>query len=201
MLRSHSVPAVVYSKEINILFLGAAKVGKSSLVRKFLGKSFIEEYIPTVYDVYSTEISHDNGRYMLEITDMSGYYSFPPMRRLAITNSSVFVLVYEIGNKKSYAEVGRLKEEILQLKNPNEIAIIIIGNKSDCVKPDLIRDVEVEDSIVAGSYRCLKVSARTSDCLEALHDSLLGASTLVTTSMQKSVTGRKKTRVQSKTVK
>eukprot|EP00794_Sanderia_malayensis_P015735 gene15735-17320_t len=200
MRRSQSSPADVYCKEVQILFLGAAKVGKSSLVRNLLGKNFVEEYIPTVYDVYSKEINCDNGRYRLEITDMSGYYSFPPMRRLAISNSSIFVLVYEMGNKKSYAEAGRLKEEILQIKNADEIAIILIGNKCDAVSPNLIRDVEVEDSVTSGSFRCLNVSAKSSGCMDLLLDSLLRANNQVTNANTIKLTNsRKKIRVNSKT--
>lgn len=198
--RATSIPDV-YSTAINVLFLGAARVGKSSLVAKLLGREFIEEYIPTVYDVFSKEVTHENGRFIFQITDMSGYYSFPPMRRLAIKNSSIFVLVYELGNMSSYAEVGRLKEEILQMKKASEIAIIIVGNKTDCVNPGMVKDVEIEDAVIACSFCSLKVSAKTSESLDRLQNCLLEASSSVIMNIHKNTSGRKKSRLQpSRTV-
>lgn len=40
--------------DFNVVLFGAAKVGKSALVRRFLKNSFTEEYRPTVEETYST---------------------------------------------------------------------------------------------------------------------------------------------------
>ena len=173
--RTQSVPDV-YNRIINVLVLGGAGVGKSSLVRRLLDKEFLEEYIPTVYDVYHKEIVNDNGKVTFQITDMSGYYSFPPMRRLAISKSNVFVLVYEIGNKKSYNEIVRLKGEIVQLRAASNISIIVVGNKADIVRPGSTKDVEMEDDLIASSFTSLRVSAKTNSMVFRLFQSIIDAS-------------------------
>ena len=176
--RAQSLPDV-YNRIIDVLFLGAAGVGKTNLVRRLLDREFQEEYVPTVYDVFHKEIVNETGKVTIQITDMSGYYSFPPMRRIAIARSNVFVLVYEVGNKKSYLEIGRLKEEIEQQKGDCPIYIIMVGNKID--KANRVRDVEVEDAIVASSYTSLRVSAKTEESVFVLFQAIMEAGLNYTT--------------------
>ena len=173
--RAQSVPDV-YSRVVNVVFLGAAGVGKSSLVRRLLDREFMEDYVPTVYDVFHKEIINDNGRVNFQITDMSGYYSFPPMRRIAISKSNVFVLVYEIGNSKSYEEVKRLKDEIIELKGDCGAGIIIVGNKTDVKTHAKKLDVEKEDDLIASSFTTLKISAKTGESVFQLLQSILDLS-------------------------
>lgn len=172
--RTKSLPDV-YSRVIDVVFLGAAGVGKTSLVRRLLDRSFQEEYVPTVYDVFHKEIVNESGKVTFQITDMSGYYSFPPMRRIAINRSDVFVLVYEVGSKKSYKEIERLKDEIEQQKEGMPINIIIVGNKVDNAAAGTIKDVEVEDDVIACSCTSLRVSAKSGESVVLLFQSIMDA--------------------------
>ena len=172
--RTQSLPDV-YSRVIDVLFLGAAGVGKTNLVRRLLDREFQEDYVPTVYDVFHKEIVKDSGKVTFQITDMSGFYSFPPMRRIAIARNDVFVLVYEIGNKKSYKEVGRLKEEIVQQRSDSPISIIIVGNKVDKATNGMIKDVDIEDEITSSSHALLRTSAKTGESVFSLFKSIMEA--------------------------
>ena len=172
--RAQSFPDV-YSRVIDVLFLGAAKVGKTNLVRRLLDREFQDDYSPTVYDVFHKEIVNDNGKVTFQITDMSGFYSFPPMRRIAVSRSDVLVLVYEIGNEKSYKEIGRLKEEIEQQRAECPINIIVVGNKLDKATGGMMRDVDVEDSVTASAHALLRVSAKTGENILLLFKSIMEA--------------------------
>lgn len=172
--RTESFPAV-YCRVIDVLFLGSAGVGKTNLVRRLLDMEFQDKYVPTVYDVFHKEIINENGKVTFQITDMSGYYSFPPMRRIAITKSNVFVLVYEIGNEKSYKEIKRQREEIEQLKGDAPKNIIIVGNKIDKAETGMIRDVESEDELIASSYASLRLSAKSGESVILLFQSIMEA--------------------------
>jgi len=172
--RTQSVPDV-YSRVIDVVFLGSARVGKTNLVRRLLDREFQDDYNPTVYDVFHKEIINDNGKVTFQIIDMSGFYSFPPMRRIAISKSDVFVLVYEIGNEKSYKEIGRLKEEIEQQREGSSRNIIIVGNKLDKIQNGMIKDVDVEDGIVSSSHTLLMASAKTGESVPLLYQSIMEA--------------------------
>ena len=44
-------------KLVRVLILGAARVGKTSLIRTLLEQEFQDEYRPTVYDVYVKQVN------------------------------------------------------------------------------------------------------------------------------------------------
>lgn len=67
-----------------IVVLGAPRVGKTAIIRRFLGDGFEEQYEPTTEDFHS-KLYHIRGeRYQLDILDASKERDFPAKRRLSI---------------------------------------------------------------------------------------------------------------------
>lgn len=102
---------------VRLLFLGAAGVGKSALIRRFLHDRFEHKYTRTVEELHVLEYdTAGSGKMRLEILDTSGSYSFPAMRALSIRHSDAFALVYAVDDPGSLEEVRRLRDEILELR-------------------------------------------------------------------------------------
>lgn len=67
-----------------IVVLGAPKVGKTSILRRFLRDGFEEQYQPTSED-FHRKLYHIRGEtYQIDILDASGERAFPAKRRLSI---------------------------------------------------------------------------------------------------------------------
>ena len=155
-------------RKIKILVLGAGKTGKTSLIKRLLSMDFEDKYKPTVYDVFTHPIDYDKGRFLFQFTDFAGEYSFPPMRRLSITNNDIFVLVHDVMDKKSLTEVERLRKEITELKGKEYCRkfVIVVGNKTDCMsKTDLHH---LSESMINNIGSSLITSARTGYNVERL---------------------------------
>ncbi|XP_010901425.1 RASD family member 3 [Esox lucius] len=123
---------------MRLVLLGAAGVGKSSLIRRFLHNRFDHKYTRTVEELHALECSAGpEGPHMcIEILDTSGSYSFPAMRELSIKHSHAFCLVYAVNDPASFSEVIRLRQEILALRGGAERqgagpAVMVVGNKAD----------------------------------------------------------------------
>ncbi|CAL8331045.1 unnamed protein product [Lota lota] len=115
---------------VRLVMLGAAGVGKSALIKRFLHDHFETKYTRTVEELHTLQYdTADSGKVRLEILDTSGSYSFPAMRELNIKHSDAFALVYAVDDLESFQEVGRLHEEILTLKK--NALITVVGNKAD----------------------------------------------------------------------
>lgn len=61
----------------------SSRVGKSSIVARFLGNHFEEAYTPTIEDFHRKIYRIRNEVHQLDILDTSGHHPFPAMRRLS----------------------------------------------------------------------------------------------------------------------
>ncbi|XP_067442070.1 RASD family member 3 [Thunnus thynnus] len=122
---------------VRLVFLGAAGVGKSALIRRFLHQSFEHKYTRTVEELHVLEYdTAGSGKMHLEVLDTSGSYSFPAMRELCIRHSDAFALVYAVDDPGSFEEVRRLRDEILQLRGDKSSLITVVGSKADLTETE-----------------------------------------------------------------
>uniref|UniRef100_A0A3Q1FKK4 RASD family member 3 n=2 Tax=Acanthochromis polyacanthus TaxID=80966 RepID=A0A3Q1FKK4_9TELE len=122
---------------VRVVFLGAAGVGKSALIRRFLHDRFEHKYTRTVEELHVLEYDTAGcGKMRLEILDTSGSYSFPAMRELCIRHSDAFALVYAVDDPGSFEEVRRLRDEILELRGGKSAPITVVGSKADLTEAE-----------------------------------------------------------------
>ena len=68
---------------------------------------------------------------MCLIIDTAGVREFPAMRRLSISRSNGFIVVFDLSNKKTFEEAKASIREVLLHKENQPINIIMVGNKRD----------------------------------------------------------------------
>ncbi|CAH1263685.1 GTP-binding protein Di-Ras2-like [Branchiostoma lanceolatum] len=162
------------SNDYRVVVFGAASVGKSSLVCRFVHGTFSESYIPTVEDTYQQVISCNKSICTLQITDTTGSHQFPAMQRLSISKGHAFILVYSIASKQSLLELKPIFDQICQIKgNLQNIPVMLVGNKCDETGQ---REVNMEEgTAIAKSWNCafLETSAKTNQNVTELFEELL----------------------------
>ncbi|KAG6458729.1 GTP-binding protein Rhes [Manduca sexta] len=126
-----------------LVMLGSARVGKTSLVARFLGTKFEDCYTPTIEDFHRKLYRIRGEVYQLDLLDTSGNHPFPAMRRLSFLTGDLFVLVFAMDSRESFEEVIRLREQILETKasatsgssrgrrQMPRVPMAIAGNKCD----------------------------------------------------------------------
>ncbi|CAG4950724.1 unnamed protein product [Colias eurytheme] len=126
-----------------LVMLGSARVGKTSLVARFLGTKFEDCYTPTIEDFHRKLYRIRGEVYQLDLLDTSGNHPFPAMRRLSFLTGDLFVLVFAMDCRESFEEVIRLREQILETKasassgssrgrrQAPRVPMAIAGNKCD----------------------------------------------------------------------
>ncbi|XP_046808060.1 GTP-binding protein Rhes [Lucilia cuprina] len=175
-----------------LVILGSSRVGKSSIVARFLGNRFDEAYTPTIEDFHRKLYRIRNEVYQLDILDTSGHHPFPAMRRLSFLTGDIFILVFSMDSRESFEEVVRLRENILETKwaalNPGsgfkkkalpKIPMILAGNKCDKEQ----RTVQLDEIMgyIAGQDNCcvfVECSAKQNFRIDDLFYALFTASNL-----------------------
>ncbi|XP_063156215.1 GTP-binding protein Di-Ras3 [Candoia aspera] len=189
------------SNDYRVVVFGAAGVGKSSLVLRFIRGTFRETYIPTIEDTYRQVISCDKNICTLQITDTTGSHQFPAMQRLSISKGHAFMLVYSVTSRQSVEELQPIYEQICQIKGDiQKVPIMLVGNKSD----DTQREVGTsEGEVLATKWKCsfMETSAKTNYHVQELFEELLNLEKRRNVSLQvdgKKSKQRKKDKLRSK---
>ncbi|KAF8370940.1 rap-1 [Pristionchus pacificus] len=118
-------------REYKIVVLGSGGVGKSALTVQFVQGIFVEKYDPTIEDSYRKQVEVDGQQCMLEILDTAGTEQFTAMRDLYMKNGQGFVLVYSITAQSTFNDLMDLRDQILRVKDTEEVPMILVGNKCD----------------------------------------------------------------------
>ncbi|KAL7845300.1 hypothetical protein AOLI_G00234920 [Acnodon oligacanthus] len=122
-----------------VVVLGAPRVGKTSIVRRFLREDFEERYEPTRED-FHRKLYHIRGEaYQIDILDPAGERDFPAKRRLTILTGDIFLLVLSLDDRGSFDEARSLRSEISRAKSallrcPAEgarVPVVVCANKAD----------------------------------------------------------------------
>ena len=118
-----------FKEKRRIVVMGAAKVGKSSIVHQFLYDRFTPKYRKTIEDLHVAEYNLSTGASLtLEILDTTGSYEFPAMRALSISNANAFILVYSVGDLESWRRVHELRYEVSKHGGKFEALRVVFDN-------------------------------------------------------------------------
>ncbi|XP_074076409.1 GTP-binding protein Di-Ras3 [Macrotis lagotis] len=161
------------SNDYRVVVFGAAGVGKSSLVLRFVRGTFRETYVPTIEDTYRQVICCEKSVCTLQITDTTGSHQFPAMQRLSISKGHAFILVYSVTSKQSLEDLLPIYEQIRQIKGDvQKVPIMLVGNKTDEDQRELQAS---EGEALAHQWNCsfMETSAKNNSNVQELFEELL----------------------------
>ena len=125
------------SKSIKCVIIGDDKVGKSSILQSYITDSFCKEYIPTMFDNYSTNLCIEKIYYKIDLWDTSGKDEYKMIRQISYPQTDIIILCYSILSHTSYENIyTKWYPEIYQYA-PN-IPIILVGTQKDLKIKDYI---------------------------------------------------------------
>jgi len=161
-------------REYKLVVLGSGGVGKSALTVQFVQGIFVEKYDPTIEDSYRKQVEIDGQQCMLEILDTAGTEQFTAMRDLYMKNGQGFVLVYSIIAQSTFNDLPDLRDQILRVKDKDEVPMVLVGNKADLTDQRVI-STEQGDELAKKFGNCafLEASAKTRTNVDLIFNTLI----------------------------
>ncbi|CAE7715747.1 RAB21 [Symbiodinium sp. CCMP2456] len=113
-----------------IVILGEGRVGKTSLLRQFVSKTFSEHEASTQSAAYLDKILQLRGtQVQLSLWDTAGQERFHSLAPIYYRNADGALLVYDITDLDSFRRVAKWVEELQVMGT--KCVLAIVGNKSD----------------------------------------------------------------------
>lgn len=116
---------------LKVLLLGNEGCGKTSLLRTYTGKTFDEEYNPSVFDYYTATVTLENKNSQdLTLWDTSGSTDFDHVRPLSYKDTDVILLCFDVTNDASLDSISQ-KWMLEMFENVPGKPFLLVGCKSD----------------------------------------------------------------------
>ena len=122
------------SLTIKCIVAGDGAVGKTSLVRSFMGDVFKKDYLLTVgVDVSSKVIEFKDQKVVLSVNDIAGQPRFETFRAVFFKGTAIALLCFDLTRDQTLKSLtSSWIPELATQSDPNSaVHCILIGNKSD----------------------------------------------------------------------
>ena len=142
-----------------ILIIGDSRVGKTSLLLKYVDNIFPEEHIGTIGVEYKDKyVKRGNFNIRLSIWDTAGQERFRSITKNIYRNANGVLFVYDITNKKSFENIRNWIKDTQRIDK--DIKGIILGNKIDLNNIKEVGKDYLEDLGAKFKMPVLEVSAK-----------------------------------------
>jgi small GTP-binding protein len=151
-------------KSLKIVVLGDFGVGKSMMVNSICRSTLVNTIEPTIAVDYHIK---EYKSLILNIWDVSGNPYYRQMAKEFYEDTSVFILVFDVTNRRSYESLQTWKEEVKNFVI-NDCKILICGNKTDLSQFRQVTYQEASYFAMANCFNFLEVSAIQSHTVKSI---------------------------------
>ncbi|KAL0483764.1 Ras-related protein Rac [Acrasis kona] len=131
---------------IKIVVVGDGAVGKTCMLLTYSSDEFPEEYVPTVFDNFQTNVKHEGEDITVSLWDTAGQEDYDRLRPLSYPNTDVFLVCFSTVIPTSLDHVRTRWAKELE-KHASYAVKILVGTQSD-----LKEDFEMKQKARLGGY-------------------------------------------------
>ena len=137
---------------VKISIVGDTNTGKSVIFNRFVNNIILPLNTSTIgVDFGCFSLIKNKKLYKIQLWDTAGHEKFKTITKNYYRNISHVLLVFDLGNKKSFENIGDWITDI-KISGEKDIIIILVGNKSDSTRVvsfDDITKIMVSNSCIS----------------------------------------------------
>ncbi|MHA1985328.1 MAG: GTP-binding protein [Promethearchaeota archaeon] len=163
--RAGALPKLAGEYSNKIILTGDYKVGKTSLIRRFVENSFERDYISTIGVQISKKTINltDDNKMNFIIWDIGGQsFQMAPYRAKFYNGANAAFIVVDRTRPDHLKSVEKWYNDI-KSSIPKNIPVVIVGNKSDLLEELEISKEEIKDIAKKFDFHYILTSAKTGE--------------------------------------
>ena len=122
-------------KSFKIVFFGYTGCGKTCIINRLIGKSFIEYSEATsVYEYFHKSLKIEGHLFYTNILDTIGVGNITSLTKIFLKDAKGVFVVYDVTYENSFESIDKYIKFIKEIGNNDDTQIFIIGNKCDLIK-------------------------------------------------------------------
>ncbi len=144
-----------------IVLIGDPEVGKTSIRRKYMGKSFRADYLKTLgADFAAKKVNVDGELVLLTIWDLAGQSIFHGMRSSFYHGCKCALIVFDVTNPSSLENCLKWGEEAVKFSKNSLKKIYLIGNKIDLQDDRAVQQTDI-NKVASQFEKVIKFPVKT----------------------------------------
>ena len=119
---------------LKVILVGESGIGKSSIISRFCEENFNEYQQITLSSVFHSkkiQIPDSDSYITFNIWDTVGHEKYRSVTKMFFKDVQAIIFVYDITNEDSFNQVIDYWHKVSVEHCPEEIMLIVVGNKSD----------------------------------------------------------------------
>ena len=131
--------------KFNVMILGDAAVGKTSLIRNISGKPHEGKHLKTVaVDYINTDYEHDDGtKASVKIWDTAGQERFRNITRNFYMQADGMIIAFDVTNLQSFQNVRTWIQSIFKVKEQS-LPLVLVCNKIDMEDKKVVQKSDID---------------------------------------------------------
>jgi small GTP-binding protein len=153
-----------------IVICGDNKVGKTSMIRRFIDNSFEVSYKPTLgIDILEKDIEINDETFVhFLIWDIDGQIqNMTPYRKKFYKGAEGVFLIFDMTSKQTFLNIKKWLKDLSELEG-KDFPIILIGNKIDLNEKIAVSEEEIKSLSEELGLEIIEASAKTSENVEEI---------------------------------